>query len=1021
MKENHNIIQWAMRNKQIIITIICTLILFGVYALLKMPRQEFPEFTIRQGLIIGIYPGASSEKVEDQLTREVENYLFGFKEVRREKTYSISKESVMIIFVELNDDVKKSESDTFWAKLRLGLTELKGQLPGDVLSLTASNDFSDTSAIILSMESSTKTYKELETYLKELESQIRKIPSVSKVNHYGLQKEEIGIYIDDAKLSSYAIKPITLLAAFGTEGTVNYAGELDNGKRIMPIHIPSRYASEIDVAEQIIYSDPRGDIVRLKDVARVVREYKDPDSYIRVNGKKSIIISLEMQRGNNIVAFGKEVDNVVKDFTKNIPSDISLNKIADMPRVVDNSITEFLIEFVIAIFAVILVTMLLLPFRISSIAAITIPVTVLIAFGIIHMFNIELDTVTLAALIVSLGMVVDNAIVVIDHYVEKLDHGDSPWDAAWRSPTELFIPVLTATLAILAAFTPFAIFLTGMANDMVKAFPVVIGVTLGMSLLIAVFLVPIMTYSLVKSGLKKDNISKRTLLDITQAFYDRTLEKAFEWKKVTILIGILSIVAGIAIAAFVPRELFPKVDRNQFAVEIYLPTGTALEETESMVKDLESILAKDKRVKTVASFIGTSSPRFHTVYAPNFPAKSYAQLIVTTESNDVTEKILDEYSEKYSNYYSKAYIRWKQLALNPTPFPIEIRISGDDIASIKKTAAEVSAIMNKTKNVAWVKNDFEQPLESIYVDVDKDKSNRFGISQKMLSYSLMVGFKGFAISKAWEGDYPVDIVLHIDKRKKANYSDISNLYVTTPMLLSTIPLRQIADIKPEWTEGQIIRRNGIRTITVKADVERNVYASDVLAKIRPSIAKLQLPVGVSIGYGGEAEAEVENYVSLSYALITSVVLIFFILLFQFKRVKKALIILSTMLLSILGAVIGLLVCNFPFGFTAFLGVISLFGIVVRNGIILVDYADGLSSQHISPEEAGLAAGKRRMRPIFLTASAAAVGVVPMIVTRAPMWGPMATVICFGMIFSMIFTLYVLPVLYTYLNNERGLD
>ncbi|HQS51703.1 MAG TPA: efflux RND transporter permease subunit, partial [Daejeonella sp.] len=619
-----NIIELAMKHKQIAIIITVMLVLFGVFSLWVMPRNEFPEFTIRQGLIIGVFPGATSEQVEDQLASKVENFLYGFKEVNREKTYSISKEGMLIVFVEVNNNVK--DPDGFWDKIKFGLSELKMQLPPQVVALIANNDFGDTAALLLTVQSESKTYKELEDELKIIETELRKIQAVSKVKHYGLLSEEITIYLDNAKLAYYGVRPITVLAAMQLEGAVYYGGELDNSELITPIHIPANYKSEEDIKRQIVYADPTGNIIRVKDIATVVRKYKEPDSYIKNNGSNSLLISLEMQPGNNIVDFGKQVDGSLDSIRTKISPDVNLDKIADMPAAVDYSILHFLREFFIAIIAVIIVTMLLLPFRVATVAGITIPISIFITIGILYLLGIELHTVSLAGLIVVLGMVVDNAIVVIDSHVEKIDHGDTPWDAAWKSATELFVPVFSATLAIIATYIPLVFFLSGMTGDFVGSLPVTIGVALFTSLLVAYFLVPYMSYVFIKKGVKKEETKpgKKSLLDRLQYFYNRTLEKAFGKPMMTIFIGVLSIVLGGAILALLPRQLFPKVERNQFAVEIYLPEGYTLEQTATVADSLEASLMSDNRVVNVASFVGTSSPRFHTTYAPNFPSKNYA-------------------------------------------------------------------------------------------------------------------------------------------------------------------------------------------------------------------------------------------------------------------------------------------------------------------------------------------------------------------------------------------------------------
>ena len=1009
-----------MKHKQIAIIITLILALAGVFSLLVMPRNEFPEFTIRQGLIIGVYPGANSAQVEEKLATKVESFLYGFQEVNREKTYSISKEGMLIVFVEVNNNVK--DPDAFWDKIKFGLNSLKSELPPQVLALVANNDFGNTSAILLTVQSDSKTYKELDRELKIIETEFRKIKAVSKVKHFGLVQEQITIYPDNDKLAYYGVKPINVLAAAQLEGAVYYGGELDNGEVIAPVHIPTSYNTEEDIKNQIVYTDPNGNVIRVKDVARVVREYPKPDAIIKNNGANSLLISLEMQPGNNIVSFGETVDETLQTLKGKISPQVQISKIADMPQAVGHSITHFLREFAIAIVAVIIVTMLLLPFRVAAVAGATIPISIFITLGVLYALGIELHTVSLAGLIVVLGMVVDNAIVVLDGHIEKLDHGETPWNAAWKSTRELFIPVFSATLAIIATYVPMVFFLDCMVGDFVGALPVTIGVALITSLLIACFLVPYMSYVFIKKGIKKDQTKagKPSLLDAIQKMYDRSLEIAFRYPRTTILAGVASVGIGIMIFTMVPRQLFPKVERNQFAVEIYLPEGSTLEQTAFVSDSLEKMLMKDPRVTNVAAFVGTSSPRFHTTYAPNFPSRNYAQLVVNTQTSDAAVALLGEYEDKYRNHFPNAYVRMKQLDMLSTSAPIEVRISGDNLDSIKTVAEKVKTAMNKNDNVIWARTDYLNPRQGIKVQINDEVANRLGLTKGTVATSLAAGLSGLPIGTIWEGDYPISIKLMNEPNRKNSFDDIAGQNVTSPLTGATVPVRQVAgNISNDWSEGQIIRRNGTRTITVRADVKRGAMAYKVLADIKTAVQGIPLTKQTSLSYGGEEESEVENYIPMAKALLAGIVLIFFILLFQFKKPKLVFLVMTTMPLSFLGAALGIVITGYPFGLTSFLGIMSLMGIVVRNGIILIDYAEELRSKNGMPlSEAALAAGKRRMRPIFLTSFAAAIGVVPMILSGSTLWGPLGAVVCFGLLVSMILTLYMVPVMYQQLLKKN---
>jgi len=427
---------------------------------------------------------------------------------------------------------------------------------------------------------------------------------------------------------------------------------------------------------------------------------------------------------------------------------------------------------------------------------------------------------------------------------------------------------------------------------------------------------------------------------------------------------------------------------------------------------MANILLRDRRVTNVTSFIGTSSPRFHTVYAPNMPSPNFGQLLVNTASNEATRELVYEYGDKYSDYFPDAHVSMRILALQPSKSGIELRISSDSIKDIRETESKIMDILKDTKHISWIHDDWDQKRQSIYVDLDRDKANRMGYSRTYLATSVMVGLDGLPLTTIWEDDYPVEVRLTQEKGSEKNINVLEDQYITSPLSFKAIPLRSVAGFTPQWSEGTITHRNGTRTLTLQVDNDRYTLSSSIFNEITPKIEALQLPEGTSISYGGDYEGQKEVFTPMTIALVLSVFIIFFILLFQFKKIKLTILIMSTMLLVLPGAAIGLKLMGYPFSLTAFLGITSLCGLVVRNGIIMIDYLVKLRKEHrMSVYESALAAGKRRMRPIFLTSAAAAVGVIPMILSRSLLWGPLGTVICFGLILGMVLTLYVLPVLY----------
>ena len=493
------IIEAVMRHRQIMLLITTALIIAGIYALKVMPKQEFPIFTIRQGIVIGVYPGANSETVEAQLTKPLETFLLTFPEVNRQKTYSHSRDGMVIVYVELADEVK--DKNIVWSKIKHSLSVFKSSLPSGVLAVIANDNFGDVAAILVAMEAEDKTYREMDGYLDILESRLRQIPSVSNVNRYGSQKEQISIYLDNDKLAAYGIGSNILMMNLFTQGFTTGSGKIDNLQMTVPIHIAESFATEKEIEEQIIYSDPLGNVVRVKDIGRVVREYPKPESYITNNGKQCVLLSMEVMEGHNIITFGEEVDRVLHKFHNELPESVSMYRIADQPQQVSNSIDTFLREMLMAIIAVIVVSMLLLPLRVASVAALSIPITVFISLAAMFALGIPLNTITLASLIIVLGMIVDNTIVIVDSYVDKLDHGVSRWHAAIASAKEYFKSIFSATLAISITFFPFLFTMTGTAGEFVQHFPWTVSITLAISLLIAILVIPFLQYFLIRKGL----------------------------------------------------------------------------------------------------------------------------------------------------------------------------------------------------------------------------------------------------------------------------------------------------------------------------------------------------------------------------------------------------------------------------------------------------------------------------------------------------------------------------------------
>lgn len=1012
----------GMKYSKEVILLVCVFIAFGIYALKEMDKNEFPTFTVREGVVAAVYPGATVEEIEQEVLKPLEDYIFSYKEVDKVKTHSQVTAGMVIVFVELDNNV--NDSKPFWNEFKLGMEQVKMTLPAGVLGVEVMSNFGDTSALLITMQSDDKTYRELKGYMDELKSRLRTVESVGTMDVTGMQYEEFAVYLDPQKLKHYALSETTVGATLLAQGFKTTGGSLRKGTYTNPIVVKRTVNSLSDVSEMIVFTSPEGDIVRLGDIAEIKREYPDPESYITNNFHKCILLSVQMKDGYNVVEMGTQVDKQIEAFQKELPEGVTLFKITDQPVVVNASVNYFLVELLVAIIAVVVVIMILLPFRVALIAASTIPIAIFISLGLFYLFGIELNTVTLACLIVTLGMIVDNSVVIIDDYVELISEGMDHYSATLRAGTEFFKAIFSATLAISLTFFPFLATVTGMFRDFLTDFPWGMTIILLVSLIVAELLVPFLQYKLIKKPIYKlqrealaSGKKKFSFFVSMQKGYNWLIDLCFKYPKTTIALGLASVVAGGWMFISRPMQLMPIAERNQFAVEITLPTGTSVEKTSEVADSLEAILAKDPRVVSIASFHGCSSPRFQTTYAPQVGGPNYAQFIVNTKSNEATIEVLNEYTEKYQSYFPDAFVRFKQLSYSMADNPIEIRFSGSDPRVLQSVCDTVAAIARRVPGLRNVKVSLDNPLALATVYSDKTRSERLGLNSTLLETTLAMRYStGVPVAKVWEGDYGIPVTLKTSAARRGNIDELENEPI--PVIgLGTVPLRQISDVKAEWHPGMLTRYNGIPTVSVIAEVQRNINVIDRTEALMDSIARLDLPENVTIARGGEWEQNMDTLPQILSGLALAVVVIFFILLLHYAQADTAVLLVLSLLLCIPGAAFGLILQDSALSLTCVLGLVSLMGILVRNAIVLLDYAEELRNQGQSVWDAVLNASKRRMRPIFLTSAAATMGVLPMVTGDSALWKPMGVVIFWGTPVTMIFILTVIPVAYALMKGR----
>ncbi len=833
MTPNNNLKGWAawpINNARIALLLTALLFVMGLYGLYMMPKDEFPPFVMRQGVVIAVMPGATSEEIEAQVARPLERYIFTYKEVDRAKTTTTSSNGMCLMMVELQDHV--NNKDEVWSKMKHGINAFKSNLPSGVLALIVNEDFGEACALLITVESDHRSYRELQQYSDELADRLRRVPSVSNVRQFGEVKEQITLYVDRERLAAYGIGQAAILQALSGQGLTTLSGHLTGQTQHIALHVSPTEKSEEEIANQIIYSQG-GKNVRVCDVATVKREYDTSEKYIENNGNRCVLLSLEMSPGNNIVAYGHEVDKVLDTFrTEYIPDDVQMRRITDLPQVVGDSVHDFMRDLLISMAIIVLVMMILFPLRSAIVAAITIPLSTFISTGIMYLLGIPLNIITLASLIVVLGMIVDNSIVVIDGYLEYLGQGMSRREAAVRSVKQYFWPMMLATVCICAIFWPLIFTLTGEEGDVIGNFPITITINLMVSLAVAVLIIPILNVGIIKK-LPQKQPGKKDITDWVQIIYEHSLKWTFRHPWLTMSLATIIVALTSLIFPTLKMRQFPYADRNQFAVEIFLPEGEGLERTRAVADSLRDILKQDERVTSVTSFIGCSSPRFQVSYAPQIGGRNFAQLIVNTPDIQSTFDVLNEYAPKYSNHWPQAYCRFKQMDFLPVP-TYEYRFYGSDLDSIQTAAERLMAEMRRIPELEWVHTDYEHPHPIIDIQLDPVASAQLGINRTTAQLQMNLQTGQMQVGSIWEDDYEVPVILKDARSEQLTFSDADDIYLTTATGQS-VPLRQVAETRPAWTQAKIVHRNGERCISVTAEGKREVLAAPIQKRIEKII------------------------------------------------------------------------------------------------------------------------------------------------------------------------------------------
>ncbi len=1015
-------VEWTVTRKKIVYLLVAVVVAVGIFGTSRIAKDEFPSFEITQGLVAGIYPGADAAEVEERLAKPIEEILFSFKEVDRKSAKTVSKDGVCYIYIDLLSH--KNVKDEVWSKIKLALQQRKATLPGGVLAVVVLDEFANTSALLVAIESEDQEYTALKAYSEELTHALRRIPELSAVSVIGGREEEIAVTVDGNALSSYGISPSTLLAQYQVSTITSPDGSFaHNGFRI-PVRVSNTVSSEQEILDKIIYSDPAGNIVRMRDVATVERRYEDPSGYVTYNGRQCVMLSVEMRTGNDIVAFGREVDKVLESYRRSLPPSVHVIKVTDQPKVVGDSVSSFLRDLLISMLVVVLVMLLLFPLRSALIASSGLPIITAMSLAVMYLTKMELNTVTLAGLIVVLGMIVDDSIITMDGYMDKLGKGLPRLKAASSSAQELFMPTFTATLAISLMFFPVPHILTGYLSDFVRLFPWVVFISLMLSLVYAVSVVPALETRFILTPHR----GKTTIITRFQDRLFRLIQNVYEWAQmhcfrhtgITIAIGIAVVAAGGFLFTRLNIQMVPKAARDYFVVEVEMDASSSLERTRHLTDSLEKILLADKRVTGVTSFVGVAAPRFSAVYTPKLPSPGMAQVIVQTTSNAATESMIKQYEATYETMFPEALVRFKQMDYQAVDAPVIVSFKGAPREQLLEYASEVKAFLSKDNTrTKWVHGDSDNFVTSARVGFDPDEASRLGVLAPVVSLQMYGILEGATVATLWEGAYEVPVRLKF--RQEESISDIGNTMVPTGIPGVDVPLRQVSTITPETSIAELTRLGGENAVSVYSDLRFGQGQPPVSKDLRAFVDGMDLPEGVTVTYGGLDSLNNILGPEIALAFAVAVLILFGFLVLHFRKISIAVLTILMSTLCFFGAFLGLWVFNLDFGITAALGLISLIGIIVRNGILLYEYAEDRVAEGMDVRTAAIEAGKRRVRPIFLTSCTTALGVLPMVIRGDFLWQPMGVIICFGTLLSIMFTTLIMPVSYYLAFKNRKSD
>jgi multidrug efflux pump len=1007
-----NLSAWALEHQSLVLYLMVVLMTAGVLSYFKLGRAEDPDFTFKAMVVRTLWPGATATEVEQELTERIEKKLEETPWI--DVIRSSSKPGESLIILSLKDYTPKTEVPEAWRQVRKKIDDIQSTLPAGVQGPFPNDDFGDVSVSIFALTGDGFDMGSLRREADRIARELYRVPDVKKVELIGVQDEKIYVEASPTRLAALGLTPTQIFDALQRQNIVAPAGFVETTTDRLRLRVTGPF----DDWEKIRDADLAvgGKHFRLGDIATLKRGIADPPQpRMRVGGKDAIGIAVVMAKGGNVISLGDNLKREIKRLQADLPAGIDVHVVADQPEIVKISIELFMESLGEAIAIVLAVSFLSLGMRTGMVVALSIPLVLAITLMLMRVFGIDLQRISLGALVIALGLLVDDAIIAAEMMVVKMEQGFDRVKAATFAYTSTAFPMLTGTLITTAGFMPVG-FAKSAAGEYTFSIFAVVATALLVSWLVAVIFTPYLGYKLLDAE-KLLKFGADHHGDIYDTPFYRRFRALLVWclRHRRMVIAATAGTFVLSIAAFnfgIQKQFFPAANRPELLIEVWLPQGASLKATAVETMKVEALLAQDAAVSSSSSYIGNGAPRFFLSLDQQLFADNFAQLVIVTKGLVEREELKQRLEERFASP-EFAHIRMRVLRLEngpPVGFPVQFRVMGEDLENLRRVAGEVAAVMRKNPNLQNVQLDWNEKVKSVKVEIDQDRARQFGVTSQDVALTLQGWLVGATITQYREGDQLIDVVWRAAPADRNSLDRLPDLDIVAAGGRH-VPLAQVARLRPVLEEGIIWRRDRLPTITVRADVTGNMQAPMITDMVSPQLdpIRAKLPSGFRIETGGTVEESAKGENSIKAVMPVMIVVVVTLLMLQLQSMSRTVMVLLTAPLGLIGVAAALLVFQAPFGFVANLGVIALMGMILRNSVILVDQIDQDERAGKTTWDAIIGSTVRRFRPIVLTAAAAILAMIPL--TRQVFWGPMAVAIMGGLVFATALTCLFLPALY----------